>query len=151
MYCTSGKKLPMKRKLDWLWIVLLKNGPQNTRIPWNVGMITGMRLRRFSSSHRMSKRLFTRPIQSKVWIPPTVTSTVREAYFQVTQRFWKPCIWQLSKPLKMDYEHSKLGTGLRWTQHYVWGKTPGITESVYIMRRTFLTSALDIPKIMSYI
>lgn len=25
--------LPMKRKLDWLWIELLKNGPQNTRIP----------------------------------------------------------------------------------------------------------------------
>ena len=22
----------LKRKLDWLWIVLLKNGPQNTRI-----------------------------------------------------------------------------------------------------------------------
>ena len=25
--------LPMKRRLDWLWIELLKNGPQNTRIP----------------------------------------------------------------------------------------------------------------------
>ena len=51
----------------------------------------------------------------------------------------------------MDYEHSKLGTGLRWTQHYVRGKTPRITESVCMMRKTFLTSALDMPEIMSYI
>ena len=29
------------------------------------------------------------------------------------------CIWQLSKPLKMDYEHSELVTGLQRTQHYV--------------------------------
>ena len=88
---------------------------------------------------------------SKVWILPTVSSTVREAYFQVIQRSWKPCIWQLSKPLKMDYEHSELGTGLRRTQHYVWGTTPRITESICMMRRTFLTSALDMPEIMSYI
>ena len=32
----------------------------------NAGMITGIRSRQFSSSHRMSERLFTRPIQSKV-------------------------------------------------------------------------------------
>ena len=51
----------------------------------------------------------------------------------------------------MDYEHSELGTGLRRTQHYVWGTTPRITESVCMMRRTFLTSALDMPEIMSYI
>ena len=31
------------------------------------------------------------------------------------------------------------------------GKTPRITESVCMMRRTFLTSALDMPEIMSYI
>ena len=48
----------------------------------------------------MSERLFTRQMLSKVWILPTVSSTVREAYFQVIQRSWKPCIWQLSKPLK---------------------------------------------------
>ena len=59
-----------------------------------------MEMRRFSSSHRMSERLFTRPMQSKVWILPTESSTVREAYFQVIQHFWKPCIWLLSKPLK---------------------------------------------------
>ena len=34
---------------------------------------------------------------------------------------------------------------------YVRGKTSRITESVCMMRRTFLTSALDMPEIMSYI
>ena len=52
---------------------------------------------------------------------------------------------------KMDYEYSELGTGLRRTQHYVWGTTPRIKESICMMRRTFLTSALDMPEIMSYI
>ena len=51
----------------------------------------------------------------------------------------------------MDYEHSELGTCLRRTQHYVWGTTPRITKSICMMRRTFLTSALDMPEIMSYI
>ena len=31
------------------------------------------------------------------------------------------------------------------------GTTPRITESICMMRRTFLTSALDMPEIMSYI
>ena len=48
-------------------------------------------------------------------------------------------------------QHSELGTGLRRTQHYVLGTTHRITESICMMRRMFLTSALDMPKIMSYI
>ena len=34
---------------------------------------------------------------------------------------------------------------------YAKGTTPRITESICMMRRTFLTSALDMPEIMSYI
>lgn len=107
--------LLMKRRLDWLWIVLLKNGPQkypNSMKRWfdNWDAITPI----FNFSSDVRKVIYTtnaieslnstyRKLNRQRSVFPSDTVLLKALYlatFEATKK-------------KMDSEHSELGTGLR--------------------------------------